>query len=169
MKKVFRLWFGWNIERFENYLEEKAARGLIAKEYSWALTVVGFEKDSPKKIRYCVDYMNKPKDEYYSLFEDDGWNREAESSGYVIWSKEYETVRPDIYTDRTSLVERNQRLIRTLGFLIMIQIPMWLTNVKGMSFRGAGIAKTAYVLIYAFLFYGLVRIILVNKRMREKE
>jgi len=173
-KLVFKLWFGWHVGRIEDYLEEMALKGWRLEKVGCSQLVFRFVKGEPRKVRYCVDFRPKADMEYKRLLADDGWELTDESVGWLLWAKEYEGERPQIYTDRESLIERNKRLIYILIFALVMQVPALTINLNRMRTEMLGQplsdAMRVFVLFYAimvfFLILGLVRLILANRRLK---
>ena len=63
------------------------------------------------------------EDNYFELFKEDGWELVDNKMGpWFIWRKPYEDEKPNIYTDTKSLIERNNRQIRTISFGVLITL-----------------------------------------------
>ena len=123
VKTVWRWWWGWNTEKIENWLEEMENDG-------WNLTKVdlfqirfSFKKGKARKMRYCWDYPSMPGENYFEIFKEDGWESMDNKMGpWFIWRKSYEDERPCIYTDTRSLIEKNNRQIRTVIFGVFVTL-----------------------------------------------
>lgn len=123
-------WFGWSTEPVERWLEQAARQGWHLVWTDRFLNRFHFERGESKRVRYAVDYQfAAPSDEYWTLFEDAGWELVAEGLGYYIWRTEYEGAeRPEIFSDVHSLIERNQRIMWLLIVLLLAQVPAWISS-----------------------------------------
>ena len=115
MIRVFKWWWAWNYEEIETWLEGMAAGGLRLVETKYNGVVFYFEKCTPIKERYCVDYQSKLTPEYIALINDDGWKLYQMGLGWYILRKEYKDDRPNLYTDFEGIIARNKKL---LGLMI---------------------------------------------------
>jgi len=173
-KLVFKPWFGWHVGRIEDYLEEMARKGWRLEKVAFSQMIFRFVKGEPRKVRYCVDFRPRADMEYKRLFADDGWELIDVSVGWLLWAKEYEGERPQIYSDNQSLIERNKRLIYILIFALIMQVPALTININRMRTEMLGQplsdAMRVFVLFYAimlfFLILGLVRLIIVNQQLK---
>lgn len=123
-------WFGWSPERLERWLEESAMQGWHLIGADRFLNRFHFERGPSKRVRYAIDYQHtEPSDEYWTLFEDAGWQRVVEGLGYYIWRTEYEGAEPpEIFSDLDSLIQRNLRIMWILVVLLVAQIPAWISG-----------------------------------------
>ncbi len=135
-KKASKWWWPWQIEKIEAYLEGMARQGWMLAETDWTCTKFLFEKREPAKVRFCVDYQPKESQDYLTLLGDDGWKMEHRGSGWYVWSKEYQDERPEIYTDRDSLLHRSKTILASFSAVLTAQIPIGvslLNNLAGKS------------------------------------
>ena len=176
VKRVFKPWSAWNTIKIEKYLEEMEMKGWRVKDLSFGQMLIEFRKVPPGKTRYCVDYINKPDDEYFMLFQDDGWEMVNKFSGWVMWRKSYDAEsRPSLYTDNESLVERNARVIKILGFALLAQVPAGFINANNVLTnnllgRITGPLKLllfTYILAVLIILYAFTRMILWNKILKK--
>jgi hypothetical protein len=170
VKKVLKLWCGWNPSRIEKYLEAMAASGWRLATVEFAQMILGFIPDKPTKTSYCVDFNNKPSAEYLMMIVDDGWELVNKSAGWILWRKNYEGSRPEIYTDNQSLIDRNKRLLLVLIIAAMLQIPI-LTMIfidQDYSDHLAVVIMifTVYLPLLALLLFGIIRIFIANRLLK---
>ena len=122
-KVVWHWWWGWNTEKVENWLEEMEQKGLNLIKVDFAQIRFSFKKGESRKMRYCFDYPTYVKDNYFEIFKEDGWESMDNKMGpWFIWRKPYENERPSIYTDTKSLIEKNNRQIRTVIFGVFVTL-----------------------------------------------
>ncbi len=166
VKKVWHWWWGWNTPKVENWLEEMEKNG-------WNLTKVdlfqirfSFKKGKGRKMRYCWDYPAMPGDNYFELFKEDGWESMDNKMGpWFIWRKPYEDERPNIYTDTKSLIERNNRQIRTVIFGVLVTLFLIaLVSIANFSFS----KWISALLFLSMVFYGyiIVQLCQYNKKLK---
>jgi hypothetical protein len=111
MKRVFKWWWAWNYEEIEDWLENMEAEGLRLVETRFSGVDFYFEKCTPTKARYCIDYQDKITPDYMTIIDDDGWKLYKVGAGWYILRKEYEHERPEFYTDFDGLIIRNKKLL----------------------------------------------------------
>lgn len=169
-KNVFHWWWAWSSDRFEHYLERLHQSGWAATSTSMGHTMIQFMQVAPRKVRYCLDYQHKVTDEYLTIMQDDGWQMIGNSTGWIIWSKPYDTERPDIFTDKLSLIDRNKRLLRMCGIIAITQIPIAI-NVFASLMSSDGtfsmFLMSVIVSTQVLLWYGIIRLLLYNKRLKN--
>ena len=174
-KKEFKLWFAWDSARIEEYLEEMSAQGWHVVQADGMLVGFLFERGEPKRVRYCMDYQRQERGEYRQIFADAGWTLLQKSMGWYIWSKEYETERPDIYTDVDSLITRNRNLLVTICAVFFTQMPMICINYGNLTLavrsNPAIMAPLAIFLaaVYALLAYCTVKLSVSIGKLRRRK
>lgn len=169
-KISFKWWWAWSPEKLENWLEDMESKGWQLFRIGGGAIIFHFKKGMPRKISYCVDYQSKVEPEYLNLFEDAGWKLVYSGMGWYIWSLKYEGAKPEIYTDIDSLIRRNKSIVKLILILIAVNIP----NVTSVTriVKSGGSSKTwlaiSYMLIYGILFYGLIKFIIINRKLKER-
>jgi len=164
VKTVWHWWTGWKIERLENWLEEMEKKGwnLVKVDYAFRFK---FEKGESRKMRYSSDYQINAKNDYFKLFRDDGWELvDFQNDPWFIWRKSYENERPSIYTDTKSLIERNNRQIRSI--IIMVPVTIIFFVVIGYFFKANLISA---LIIASLVFYGylIAQLYQHNKKLKQ--
>ena len=168
IKTAWHWWWGWNPEKIEDWLEEMELEGWNLVSVGFAYVVFKFEKGESRKIRYCVDYQVNVGNNYFELFKEDGWElADDKIIPWYIWRKPYENERPSIYTDTKSLIERNNRLIKTVGILVPLEIFIFYLLLEHNS--GIVGALIFIVLIITFLGYVAAQLYRYNKRLEKNE
>lgn len=164
-------WWGWEPEKVENWLEKMALEGWQVIKVNSTSTKFTFEKAAPQKIKFCTDFQYKVDENYNRIFKDDGWDLLWNGAvGWYIWKKSYKTNKPYIYTDSTSLVEKNNRLFNIiLMFTCLItfyQVSNFLTLLN--HFKTLNIVLfSIYIIPFSFLIYCLVKIKLYIKKIKS--
>lgn len=125
-----------------------------------------FKKHEGRKMRYCFDYQSNVGNDYFEIFKEDGWELVDDTiSPWHIWRKYYDDKRPSIYTDTRSLIERNNRQIRNIGFGALISlILLYLTLVTG--FDNTNLIPVLLILSLIFFGYLIARIYQYNKKLK---
>jgi hypothetical protein len=174
-KKACKLWFAWNPERAEDYLECMSLQGWHAVHTGGMLTGFLFERGEPRHVRYCFDYQREEKPEYMQIFIDDGWTLLRKSMGWYLWSREFEGARPEIYTDADSLIHRNRNMLSWMLLILLSQIPLVCVNAYNLS-HIFYIAPTSFVLlvsvlafVYGLLVYCVVRLLLSIRKLKKRK
>ncbi|GAU77916.1 DUF2812 domain-containing protein [Fusibacter sp. 3D3] len=170
-KTQFFLWWGWNCEPFENHLESMASKGWILERSMLGHTRLFFKRAEPSKIRYCVDYQNdiNLSGEYRHIMEDDQWQLINKLSGWYLWQKSYETQRPSIFTDKQSLIERNNRLLKFAIIIASAQIPLAiivLSNAMQWAHQIGFLVYCFYGLFFGLMGYSIYSLIKQNRILK---
>ncbi len=173
MKKVFKIWWGWNPGSIERYLETMAAEGWRLVTVGFAQMMFGFVKDEPRKTSYCVDYQSSPSTEYLAIIDDYGWELVNKSSGWMMWRKDYEGARPKVYTDNQSLIDRNKRVLLILIIAALLQIPLItmliLDNGFAEYFTLAVTVSALYFPLLLLMLFGIIRIFISNLMLQKQK
>lgn len=166
---TWKWWWGWNPEKIENWLEEMEKNGWNLIKIDFNYLRFKFERGESRKIRYCVDYQNKVDNNYFEILKEDGWELVGgKSIPWYMWRKSYENEMPNIYTDVTSLMERNNRLLITVGIFLILEIAIF----SQMFLHGPdewGLVSIMFILIIAFIGYITVQIYRYNKKLERNE
>lgn len=150
-------WWGWDPDKFEAWLEAKAAEGWQLVKADRLLLRFHFRRDVPKKVRICTDYPGNPTPEYRTLFEDAGWELVSERAGWYIWRTEYSGAeRPEIFNGVDELIERNQRFLLLYVVALIAQLPFWLLNVNRRLITFTTTASKAFLVFYVLLLLVII-------------
>lgn len=171
LKTSWCWWWGWKPEKVEEWLEDMERNGWNLYQVDLGSIRFRFKKGEPKKMRYCADFQMNTDDQYYKLFSDDGWELVWKGAGgWYIWKKPYTNERPEIYTDSKSLIDRNNRLIKTLSSVVGGLLPIFvvlLTVYRDNTFVNYVI--WFYILIFAFNGYALFQLKRYNKKVIQNK
>jgi hypothetical protein len=121
MIKIFKWWWAWDYEKIEEWLENMEASGLRLVKTTFDGVRFHFERCTPVKARYCIDYQARLTPEYITLLNDDGWDLYKIGFGWYILRKEYQQQRPELYNNFDGLIARNKSLLRILSVLMIIE------------------------------------------------
>jgi hypothetical protein len=117
-KIVFKLFFAWQDQKEQHWLEQMAVKGWLLNSYFFLF--YEFTYNEPREYIYRIDYKLTPdKDlhEYKEIFAQGGWEHVCSFSGWQYFripKAEYST---DIYTDAASRIEVLKRRL-ALAFVI---------------------------------------------------
>src|SRR5690606_33851686 len=100
---------------------------------------------------------------YTGLLKDAGWELMCSSAGWLIWRMPYEGLRPELYSDLDSLIERNNRIITVFGILLLTQFPIALLNIRHFSLW---VLLLLYVPVISLVGTTLVRMVLENQKLK---
>ena len=150
MIKIFKWWWAWNYEKLEEWLEDMEAVGLRLVKTRFDGSCFYFEKCTPAKARYCIDYQTRLTPEYYAIINDDGWKMFKIGFGWYILRKEYQQERPELYNNFDGLIARNKTLLKLLALLVAIEI-FSLSNLLRDAFRIHDESRIAFTCIFSSL------------------
>lgn len=129
-QKKFIWWWGWNPDPLESELEEQAKRGWVIDQVDPLCIWIRFRKGTPQQRRFATDYQPEASKDYLEIFQADGWHLEwTGANGWYLFSKAYTDERPEIFTDNTSLIEKNNRILKVLLPLFIMLIVLFITIV----------------------------------------
>lgn len=173
-KTVVRLFWPWNDDKEERWLEQMARQG-------WHLAsgpiFYTFDKGSPAEMRYRVDYPPRKRqglDEYVRLCRDAGWERVFAYAGSQYFRTSLPDA-PDIYTDTESRISKYKRVFVISLLLALATLPM---NLPSLWVKHTGpyldivvreIFRWAVVLLIAYWVYLLMRLALHIRRLRKSK
>lgn len=169
IKTIWHLWWGWNPEKIENWLEEMEDEGWNLIKVDFNHMRFKFEKGESRKVRYCVDYQNNVEDNYFELFKEDNWELvDNIATPWYIWRKSYKNERPNIYTDTKSLIERNNRLLKTVGLVLPSQFFMIYLALENPSGKIELFFGLFGLIMIVFFGYVIVQLYRYNKNLKEE-
>ncbi len=172
MISVFKWWWAWDYEIIEDWLESMEAGGLRLIETRLDGTMFCFEKCDPAKARYCIDYQSKLTPEYLAIISDDGWKLHQIGLGWYILRKEYETERPELYTDFEGLLTRNRTLLTVMIIISAIEL-LCIGNLVWNAYKFPDSGNLAFVSIFiaatmAFFAFIITNLAIQNKKFRKR-
>lgn len=167
IKTAWHWWWGWNTEKVENWLEEMEKKGWNLVKVDFAQIKFSFKKGKSRKMRFCFDFPNYVDDNYFEIFKEDGWELMDNKMGpWFIWRKPYENKRPSIYTDTKSLIEKNNRQIRTVIFGVFVTLFIISILLIG-NFDGTKLITTLLILSIVFYIYIIAQLYQNNKKLKQ--
>lgn len=168
VKTVWFFWWGWNPVHMENMLERMEAQGWKLFQVDFYGIRFRFTKGEPETLRYCADYQPAADSEYLSLFQEDGWKvMWTGAGGWYLWRKPYSTVRPEIFTETSSLIERNNKMLKLLTplfvMLVSIFILLLLLNRDSLSWM-----TWIYAILITLYIYMIAQLRKYNGRLKSE-
>lgn len=162
-KKLPGVFFGWEDEKEEKWLEKLSKRGLHFVRYNLLYYV--FQVGDPKEYIYKIDYKstkNSDIDEYLNIFEDTGWEHVAEFLGWHYFRIEKEKANiQDIYTDNNSKIEKYRGYLKTLKIIAICEIPIFLNLVFNPVYEkhsGMSIVKLLFLGLFTVFGYTIYKV-----------
>lgn len=110
---VKKRFYVWQDDKEEIWLSDMAQKGWHLLQFNPSGKYT-FIKGEPRKVRYCLDYINPQKDfeSYKMMFQDAGWEYLGQMGGWQYFRKEYEGDEvPEIFTDCESKIQRYYRIL----------------------------------------------------------
>jgi hypothetical protein len=172
-KRVFRMMMAWNDQKEERWLSDQARSG-------WHMNSVNafgytLERGAPADVAYRFDWgpgCRRDPSDYLSLFRDSGWEYMGRRGRWNIFRKAVVGgVVPEIYTDPQSRIAMYQRVMGFMGlFLAIIVTQMGPQISREASPPNLGRfpwVMTIYGVLIAFFLYGMVRMVVVIRRLRR--
>jgi hypothetical protein len=68
-----------------------------------------FRKGEPSTYRYVADMQVKTRPDYYSTYQDAGWEFVGRMASLNLWRRAYTGARPDAFTDTPTVRARSNR------------------------------------------------------------
>ncbi len=97
---------------YEKMLEKMAAEGWHTGHFrQWSSICMTLTRGEPKKYRFVYDPQVSPRKDYISTYEQFGWKYLSRMASAHFWRMEYSGERPEAFSDKGSVVERNKRTL----------------------------------------------------------
>lgn len=168
MVRFFKIWWAWNYEDIEEWLEKIEAGGLRLVETRLWGVLFYFERCQPAKARYCVDYQTKLTPDYLTIINDDGWKLYQIGMGWYILRKEYDKDRPNLYTDFEALIERNRSMLIIILVLLIFELII-LGNLIYNTWEEPFVGWIAYSCILGAVIVSSFAFIITNLALQIKK
>lgn len=157
IKKKRLNWY-YNEEKTIQWLNDMASKGYSLCKVDNSGNKFYFTKGEVKKIKYVIDYQSEVTRDYYEVHKEDGWKlkyrNKDEYNHWNLWSREYEGVEPEIYTDYMDLLDyaKNLFISHTIKFIPLILL--WLSLFYTSLNRDEKIYITAFLYLLMAFEYG---------------
>ncbi|MFJ8526832.1 DUF2812 domain-containing protein [Bacillus sp. NPDC094106] len=166
IKKTFKLFTAWNLEKEEEYLRKMHREGWALQNYNLMYT---FKKTEPKDVVYKadfkLDYRNSKANqkEYLEIYKMSGWKYVTSFTKWHYFCKEVtdDNELPDIYSEKETKIERFKDLFKFFALVFLIMMPGIYSSFLGPSaakipilIKGlTGFGGCMYVYIFVRLFW----------------
>ena len=154
---------------YEHWFEEKAATGWHpVKVGQWSSIAMRFAKGAPKKYRYVVDMQAAPKKDYRRMYEEFGWEFVGQMASAMVWRREYDSERPESFSDLMSRRGRNQRFFWAVSVSCFLFALGALATLGAVLFAPLNAERTLeLVIMTAFCVAAAVALGFVMARIRK--
>lgn len=166
-KTVLKFWSGAYPDKLEKWLEHMESIGWRLVKVGWIGVKFTFEKGEPSSVSYSLDYRYPSDAEYLGLLEDAGWQLIFNSSGWLIWRIPYEGAKPEMYTDTDSLIQRNERLLKVYGVLMLTQITLAVANMKNLTIFPLPL-MLLYIALLSIIIIAFIQTFHANRKLKSK-
>ncbi|MFS0560376.1 DUF2812 domain-containing protein [Terribacillus sp. 179-K 1B1 HS] len=154
-RKKIRKWFSaWSDQKEEVWLQRMAQEGWQLDHYG--LFTYTFKAAPPTKLIYRLDYrIGTQNQDYFKLFEEDGWNLVSASGGWYYFCKEDDgTDKLEIYTDAQSRAVKYTHLSNFVLFLVLMHVlSFWMPMMSSASrlpiWAGLTVAPITFLGLYS--------------------
>ncbi len=171
-KKIFKVFFVWQDEAEEKWLNEMASKGWLLERYVFCYYI--FYKSQPKEYIYKLDYKRikyGEDNEYLQLFRDAGWEY---VDNFMNWhyfrSEKDKSSLPDIYSDNDSKIHKYKRVLRLLLPITLINIMNLLNMILNSTFKGLKSiwgTRGLIMLVVLLMVYGDIKVISKIRKLEE--
>jgi len=122
-----------------------------------------FQRGKPKKYRFIYDPQVSPRKEYIATYEQFGWEYLGRMASAHIWRMEYEGERPQAFSDREGLVDRNRRnlIAVSVSFFIFLAAVIAISLALALASDSLTAGDRTQMIIAA-IFFGMIALALGN-------
>lgn len=120
-------WWVWNHDKQEKKLDALSERGIQLEKPS--MFTATYVLDSSQRYAYRLDYRphmkrrREKQEEYVAFYRDAGWEHLGSCTQWHYFRRPWaDSVPMDIYTDIESLKQHYQRIRRTIGGVLLLEI-----------------------------------------------
>lgn len=154
---------------YEKWFEDLAAQGWHPQKVGqWSSILMRFKKSEPKKYRYVVDMQPFQDKNYRQTYEDFGWEFVGQMASAVVWRKEYQTTRPESFSDAEGRRARNRRFIGAVSVSFVIFLLGGIASLAGLIIGRSDTIDTLELgIVCALCFAAAAALGLVMKKIRK--
>lgn len=173
-KVIHKLFWVWNFDKEEKWLNEMAAKGL-------ALTSVGFcryefEDCVPGEFKVCMEFLdNKFKgvenEKYIEFLEETGVEHVGTFSTWSYFRKRAAEGDFRLFSDNTSRLKHLTRIIACIGLILGLNLytGCWNLFLYFSLHTPLNLLGVVNLLIAAFGTIGLIRLFLKRKKLKDEQ
>jgi hypothetical protein len=162
--RKFKIWYVWQDEEHQQWLQEMAAQGLHLRSTN-VFCIHTFERGAPADVAYRWDvrYFG-PKAEYKQLFQDAGWELVTSTVGWHCWRKARAAgASTEIFTQRADNAAKYLRVIRLFALVVAAEaLAYWLIPA-----RQEYAEDLAWGMFVGTAVVGLIALAKLSKRMKD--
>lgn len=172
-KYIKKIFWAWEVEKEEHWLNEMSAKGLALVDYSWCR--YAFEECEPGEYSYKIQLLehspNHPESEQYIRFmEETGAEQVAQYINWVYFRKKTTEGEFELFSDIESK-------LRHLILIKKLLLPLGILNfvVAFMNFINFGINAPDLLWVpfinlacFAFLIFGVAHIQKKIKKLKKE-
>lgn len=177
-KTVFKLFFAWQDQQEERWLEEMAAQGWLLEKYTFLR--YHFTAIEPAEYIYRLDYKTTPEkdmEEYKAIFEESGWEHVGSYLGWQYLRIPREQYTVDIYSDKASQIEKLRRMTMTVSGLLIplfiMVVVLDINEIEAFERYNLGFMNVVFPFLYLIMVAGmiinLIWLVHLSNRIRELE
>lgn len=118
IKKVFRPFWSYDVQKTEDWLHEMALKGYLLKNINPVTRVFIFGKDNnAADIRYHIEYAKSHPDTVPAALQDDGWERVTRARKWYVLCNKQPTDKRRTFPVRDGIIRRNRLMLYLFGGL----------------------------------------------------
>jgi len=168
MRKVtYKLFWGWNYEKEDKWLNEMSAKG--QQLVSVGLCRYEFEQGQPNQYTYCHELLQNPPPhpdglEYIQFVEEMGAEHIGTVEGWAYFRRKSGEGEFTLFSDNASLASYNLRMLRTVFSVAIFQIllafalPAFMSYIMGGWHFSYGILGAISLGFAAICIHGIFRL-----------
>jgi hypothetical protein len=173
-KTLCKVFFAWQDEKEEKWLEEMAASGWFLDKVAPYLYT--FINGTPKRVVYRLDFkytLASDYEDYLNLFKDTGWQLVGGFANwhYFSFTPETESV-PEVFNSNRSKAEKYRRILYLLLFLGLLIVSPLFRLFDFSSYTpfdiGMLITKGLYALVVILYIYCIIRVLIKIRQLESK-
>ncbi|WP_353893539.1 DUF2812 domain-containing protein [Proteinivorax hydrogeniformans] len=115
IKKRFILWWIYP-DKLEKWLENMERQGYNLHRIGKKGITYWFEKGSPRKIKYCIDFQRRLDLGYYDIHKENGWNlvftRKNYPGTWSLWAQQYKETLPQFYSEKSDAIKHAKNVLK---------------------------------------------------------
>ena len=173
-KVIHKLFWIWNFDKEEKWLNEMAAKGL-------ALISVGFcryefEDCVPAEYKVCLEFLkNHPSNaetvKYIEFLEETGAEHIGTFKRWAYFRKNTGEENFNLFSDNTSIIKHMTRIIRFISPLLLLNFFVGCYNIFLYFYFESGINLFGIVnvLFSVFAAIGMIRIFKKRKKLKNEQ
>lgn len=173
-KVIHKLFWIWNYEKEEKWLNEMCAKGL-------ALISVGFcryefENCLPAEYKVCLEFLengrnNVETEKYIEFVEDTGAEHIGTFKRWAYFRKKNKNENFNLFSDNTSLIKHISRIIRFIFIILLLNLFVGIYNLYCYFDFHSKINLLGAVNIVLFILgsIGLIRLFIKRKKLKNEQ